>query len=384
MYYHTKPVLKRATEINWASDNFARGGVIPIYDDGTHTWLGLGVNKYTSALTTIGGAYIPEKDHDLIETIIREYQEEVGNNLPKLTLDNIMSSTILYYPDSIISFIPLKAIPPKFVETDELKELIWITTEQFLAMGKNQHYRHNNVMIYGFSSAMLLSSYQYIAEAIQSKEAFKQDKNAGCISRPKRVNKEKEVVISWDIYELEKMIKNRSTMTYLGIIQGRETVKYSCVLNKNETNYIFMVTDHRAMINMMKKYLVTVLVPFDSYYKMFYGISHKISVEFLYSKGYISFKEMLNFVNMVFEAHDTGSVVDIVNAIEMLLYMENISYQNRPPKVRFNRYKHHMMSKLNEYNEIFRDNYKMPFHPYMKEFLNSELFVNKNQMIRLL
>jgi 8-oxo-dGTP pyrophosphatase MutT (NUDIX family) len=132
--------LIHVNQINWASKEISRSGIIPIYDDGLHKWIGLGVSKFSGNITTIGGRWEPT-DHDLLTTAIREYNEEVGSNMENLVEESVYDCYAIQSTYSIAIFYPIKAIPDKdFVPTDELFDLIWVTSEQLRIMATKQEF----------------------------------------------------------------------------------------------------------------------------------------------------------------------------------------------------------------------------------------------------
>lgn len=132
--------LIHVNQVNWASTTISRAGIIPIYDDGVHKWIGLGISKFSGNITTIGGQF-EAGDYDLLITAIREYNEEVGFNMPNLTEDDVQNCYAIQSSYSIAIFYPVTEISAiEFVPTDELFDLIWVTPQQLQIMATKQEF----------------------------------------------------------------------------------------------------------------------------------------------------------------------------------------------------------------------------------------------------
>lgn len=125
--------MHKVHEIDWSSGNIFRAGILPIYDDGNYRWIGLGISNFSTNITAIGGCY-ESKDHDLLDTAIREYNEEVGNNLDNVTLEDLLGCSAIVCEDNIQILLPISMFPSSFVSTEELYDMLWITTKQLQEM----------------------------------------------------------------------------------------------------------------------------------------------------------------------------------------------------------------------------------------------------------
>lgn len=135
------------SSIDWSSPLINRAGILPIYNDGKYTWLGFGVNKSKSNIITIGGTF-ENYDHDLLDTAIREYNEETKNILPPITYDTISSSYVIATSYSYTIIYDISNYSPSFEPSDELYGIVWLTLAQFKNIVDNVHVKYNGITLF--------------------------------------------------------------------------------------------------------------------------------------------------------------------------------------------------------------------------------------------
>ena len=100
----------------------------------------MGVSRYSANIMTIGGRY-ESRDHDLLATAVREYNEEVGMNLINLSEEDVYGCYAVQSKYSVAIFYPIDCLPTHdFVPTDELYDVIWVTPHQLKSMASHQHF----------------------------------------------------------------------------------------------------------------------------------------------------------------------------------------------------------------------------------------------------
>lgn len=162
--------LFKVRDIDWTDTNIDRAGVTPIYDDGFHKWIGFGITNFATNITPIGGLYEPT-DHDLLSTAIREYNEEMDNNLPIIRDESVYNLYAIKTNYMIEILLPISCKPEKFIKTEELYDMIWVTPEQLLCMAENKNYilpgSGSKSKAYSFSGG-LFNAIPDIVAAVQS------------------------------------------------------------------------------------------------------------------------------------------------------------------------------------------------------------------------
>lgn len=126
--------LMPVANVNWADPKLFRAGILPVCDG----YIGLSVSSYSSILSTIGGSFEASLDYDLFSTAIREYNEEVGYNLPNVTELDLHKCYAIVSEYSILIFLQIDKIPDKFEPTDEINKIVWVTPQQLITFANNQ------------------------------------------------------------------------------------------------------------------------------------------------------------------------------------------------------------------------------------------------------
>ncbi len=135
---------------DWSLKTIDRAGVIPVYDDGIYKWIGLGVTRLSGSLVLIGGAF-ENKDHDLLDTAVREFNEEV-NPIKNLNFKRNLStldvlkchgawvdgSDFSSFHRGLYIFFPIYRKPLHFQPTPELYDILWVTPTQLINLIKFQ------------------------------------------------------------------------------------------------------------------------------------------------------------------------------------------------------------------------------------------------------
>jgi hypothetical protein len=128
---------------NWANHKISRAGITPVYDDGSHKWIGMGISRYNGAIVLIGGTF-EITDRDLLSTAVREYNEEVGSNMPNVTEAEVGTCYAIQSNDYISIILPVSHRCQDFTPTEELHSILWVTPKQLRIMRSKQ-----NFILYG-------------------------------------------------------------------------------------------------------------------------------------------------------------------------------------------------------------------------------------------
>lgn len=131
-------VIPRISDINWSDDKIFRAGVIPIYKEKFNTWIGLAISSFSTNLGIIGGGF-ESTDFDFLDTAVREFKEEIGDNIP--TPDITRNNYYVISDDSfegVYILYPIKSKPDKFNPTEEISDLLWVTPNQLKIIDSNK------------------------------------------------------------------------------------------------------------------------------------------------------------------------------------------------------------------------------------------------------
>lgn len=124
--------------INWADESIDRCAIIPVVECADQTFICLGISRQTGNIISIGGSY-DEKDLDLLSTAVREYNEEIGDSLVKISEKDLEACYAIKSDHGINIILPMKIPLCKLTETDELYNILWVTHGQFQIILDNGH-----------------------------------------------------------------------------------------------------------------------------------------------------------------------------------------------------------------------------------------------------
>lgn len=233
--------FKEVRNIDWTDSFIKRAGVIPIFDNGRHKFIGLAVSNFSGNISPIGGAY-ENVDHDLLSTAVREYNEEVGENMQNITHDSVYNCIAIKSAYTIQIFLPVKEYNTKFIPTEEVNNLIWVTPDQLRIMGNNQDYsitmRKNNRVKPFFFSLPFINIINAVADAVASGVPFKRVNLTDPFFRPPR-NKIMDSV--FDIRDEEQFISDAKSNPVWHVTAMAIGKKYAGLMRGDKIIYIFSI-----------------------------------------------------------------------------------------------------------------------------------------------
>lgn len=126
-YYMNDPYVK--TIIN----EIYRVAIVPIYkDDNNNFWMGFSINKYNTSIRSFGGSY-ENGDKDFIDTIIREWKEEIRNEYV-LTRENLLRCQFIYVDKNLVILYPCERLiffnKDWPIQNEEIFDIIWLSLHQ--------------------------------------------------------------------------------------------------------------------------------------------------------------------------------------------------------------------------------------------------------------
>lgn len=146
----------KVRDINWLTikTKHIRGGIIPyvIIDHGDiqkikTRFYAFGTENGIGSLIDFGGG----RDHDdrsIIDTALREYEEETYNAFGKLNYEKIEEGIVIENEDMIDILIEVDCDPNTSIkefesqsinQSQEIKSIIWVTRDQLITMMEKQH-----------------------------------------------------------------------------------------------------------------------------------------------------------------------------------------------------------------------------------------------------
>lgn len=246
--------------INWATSDIYRAGVIPVYYDGINYWIGLGISKYSGNIITIGGC-IEKHDHDLLETAVREFNEEVGNNMSPIEEDELYNQYAIKSEYSITIFLPIQTRPENFKSTDEICDILWVTPKQLKIMANNQEYileasnqysgdicfirRRGKTKAFYFSLDVKLIANE-VANFVETGFCTYVDQQYKfCLKqRPKRNNRKENVIVTTGNDAYNSLIQDSKSVRGWGHICMSFRANEICIMRGDGKIYMLLINDN--------------------------------------------------------------------------------------------------------------------------------------------
>jgi len=255
--------IYRVRDINWADPNIYRAGIIPICDDGTYRWIGLGVTMFSTNITSIGGSY-ETTDVDLLDTAVREYNEEVGNNMRNVVDESIYNCYTIKTDYTIQILMPVCNRPYTFKRTEELYTMLWVTTKQLEAME-----RATNMILpgtYGKTRAFPFSMdfrklVKPLIYAVDNGIGLKLTRNSDNINRPMRISKKIDNIVITDMDKLEEDSKiTGEFIGFVGIVIVSGNINKIGLIRNDRRIYILTLNNVRRIADILIMLKVKILV----------------------------------------------------------------------------------------------------------------------------
>ena len=234
------PVCIPVRQINWSNENIHRAGVCPIFQILGHKFIGFGVSNYSSSISPLGGSF-ESSDFDLLDTAVREYNEEVERNYQNINLEDVLNNYAVINQSTFQIFLPISQPRNAFEKTQELFDMLWVTPAQLDIMNARQDYRFPgaNFTIFYFGSRFI-DMLSTISDCVNSGIAF--EKSPG----PLLYERKKKTLKSYDI----KIVEGVSNLEYhLGLRDnfiGHTSVAFNentiAIINKVKTLFLLPLT----------------------------------------------------------------------------------------------------------------------------------------------
>lgn len=153
-----KRSLKRVRDTDWNNKKkYIRAGIIPFVQQGELRFFAFGIENGVAAIGDFGGHY-EKYDRDLLDTSIREYNEESFKVFGELNREMLQDCFVLEGDDTLEILLPVR--PPiyqytqKFHElvgsniNNEVQSVVWLSRRQVLMAIDSQQLAHKEVKIY--------------------------------------------------------------------------------------------------------------------------------------------------------------------------------------------------------------------------------------------
>lgn len=234
--------LMKVHDIDWTDFTLHRAGIIPIYDDGTHKWIGFGVSCFSANITPIGGDYEPG-DYDLLATAVREYNEEVGPNMPNITEGSLYDCYAVKSNYTIQILLPLTERPiVEFVPTKELHDILWVTPHQLMVMSNKQDYMlpgrfRDNSKGFPFA-ASLRGIAQKVAKVVSEGMVFVISHSSTSFNRPRRAYRKSTPLLVTDMNKFRKDAQFPGKWALTALTINRDSFG---IMREDRTIYMFSI-----------------------------------------------------------------------------------------------------------------------------------------------
>jgi len=329
--------MTKVHEINWADMEISRSGIIPIYDDGKQRWIGLGVNRFSGNISTIGGAYEPT-DHDLLSTAVREYNEEVGKNMENVTEKALYNNYVVKSEYSVSILHPVSSRCVTFTLTDELFDILWVTPKQLRIMAINQDYilpsMTNKYPSFGARGFLFGTDLRLLAHKItimiEFNNPFNRIKSNNVFDRPKRAT---AVVPSLRIVtDIDEFNKDSETVNNWGICGFVLTKIRIGIMRRDYVVYILPNTDIESILLRLDQLKLRICVATkDNFNELVPFAGHiwkRIStVEYILNQVGAPHNIRTAFYDDLSECRTKSDNDRIITEAKLIIDYENIVYQ---------------------------------------------------------
>lgn len=124
----------RMNQVSVSTEHVSRIGFVPYVHDPkiNDYWLGIAVGRAWGNLTTIGGVYEPELDHNLLSTLYREVKEETNDCFQLPPPQNIGRWPVIYHKNTYTVLVeyPYSVMEHRMSPSEEINTIVWFTRRQ--------------------------------------------------------------------------------------------------------------------------------------------------------------------------------------------------------------------------------------------------------------
>ena len=386
----TDDTVKRVRDINWANTNIYRAGIVPICIENGYKWIGLGISKFSGNITSIGGSY-ENVDHDLLSTAVREYNEEVGNNMKALTEEGVYNYYAISSEYCVSILLPIKRRPNNFKETEELFDIIWITPTQLRIMAANQEYPlfHKNTATekyivkkgkYGSRTRAFIFStdlkfmWEKIANAVEDEKCFMTLPFLERFIRPKRM----EITIIPRIKtNVEEFLYDCIHYKAWGNTALILTPNIIGLMRRDNTTYLLPHYEIKTIIEGLKESNTTSYVAFSSdlsnpMISELISDIKLVSVESGTKRLNIPSNNFLKEIYQLRDQHDKNMTMNgIIKELNLIIHYEVIIYETIQQQGKFfNEKRGYFLKGVNNVNRILEKYPNGLYYRKLKSLLN--------------
>ncbi len=352
--------LLRVSDVNWSDNTICRSGVIPIHDDGTNKWIGFGITNFSTNITTIGGRHESD-DYDLLTTAVREYNEEVGSNLPSITEEDV-GNLYAIKSSMILILLPISNIPAKFVKTEELADMLWVTPGQIKQIIKNSNFflsessfnrdgdSSRRTPAYIFSVGVL-DVMNNVSKIVEEQFPFKQLASVPFF-RSKKIYMEPRVNLINSLDDFAKDVAN--SQIFYGHVALTIHNKTICIMRHDRSVYLFPLEYSAFIIPRIPCYIL--MATRNERNRVIESLSLRFnsvgSVEHLLDRDSISIKsEFINKLDIV-ESYD-NEISHVIMKLNLIFEYETKIYkENLLSGSRFNYKRATFLSQISYINQL--------------------------------
>jgi len=327
------PGIYPVGSIDWCDPNIYRAGVTPIYYDGKNKWIGLGISRYNGSIVSIGGT-LELYDHDLLSTAVREYNEEVGPNMPNITEEVVYGCYAIRTETSINILLPVASIPPVFQPTNEIHSIIWVTPKQLSIMSERQNFilygssgtKHKKSVTRAFSFGTGLSTLAPIlCQAVDLMIGFYTAADPYPFERPmiRQMLSYPQMISDFDTFKTETL-SNRS----LYVVAYVRSNNYVGIMRQDKNFYFLPIDQEMEILKILEQAGIVIFTSINMNLSV-YGHGNPRLVKSICDKLYGIENMQLEYMNALHNAtlYEPNETVRLYNEAALIIEYESKIYK---------------------------------------------------------
>jgi hypothetical protein len=270
--------LYHVSQINWSDPRIYRAGIVPICKKAGKCKLGFGVSNSSAVIVTIGGAF-EQSDGDLLVTAVREYNEETGSSL---VVNEVLNCYAVRNKGTINILLPVSD-SIAFKPNKELERMLWLTTDQAVAIIKNQsrkyYARRGSVRILTMAQS-LINEIPLLTWSVATGLPFIRYYYPFYFRRTYKAPELKQPRVSTNFNHLREDISDPSL--FYGSTSLTVRGDYVAFERRDKVIYVFTVKDLGKFIEIITANKMKVYVSSESevdFYNKFIVKAHIVSIE---------------------------------------------------------------------------------------------------------
>jgi hypothetical protein len=150
-------------QIDWANREYVRGGVIPFTEINGNRFYAFGLDSAAGTICDFGGSR-EIADLDILDTALREFEEESLGVFGRPTREQIQDRQVLLTESMVLILLPVKSSMTQYsiafartvltVREPEIRTIVWLSRAQLVSALKAQHSRGTRIIQHDLDSSL--------------------------------------------------------------------------------------------------------------------------------------------------------------------------------------------------------------------------------------